>query len=254
MLQIEGLSKHFGGLAAVNQVDMSIQPGELLGLIGPNGAGKTTFFNVVTGFLHPTRGKIIFEGRNITAKSPHHIAATGIVRTFQADNVFMDFTVLDNVELACHLKPGVSFWETVLRTPGGRRKERLILQRAKEILELVGMQNMANLTAGSLAHGHKRILGIAIALASDPKLLMLDEPLTGMNAAEVDETMGLIKKLWQSGLAILMIEHNMRAAMSLCQRIVVLNFGRKIAEGSPDEIKVNPEVIKAYLGGGEHAA
>jgi branched-chain amino acid transport system ATP-binding protein len=254
MLQIEGLSKHYGGLAAVNQVDMSVQPGELLGLIGPNGAGKTTFFNLVTGFSRPTRGRVIFEGRNITAKSPHKIAARGIVRTFQADNIFMDFTVLDNVVVACHLKPGISFWETVLRTPGGRRKEQLILQRAKEILELVGIQNLANVTAGSLAHGYKRTLGIAIALASQPKLLMLDEPLSGMNAAEVDGTMALIKKLWQGGLAILLIEHNMRAAMSLCQRIVVLNFGRKIAEGPPDEIKVNPEVIKAYLGAGENAA
>ncbi len=253
MLEIEGLTKNFGGLSAVNSVDMSMSSGELLGLIGPNGAGKTTFFNLVTGFLHPTRGHIIFNGKNIASKNPHYIASLGIVRTFQADNIYPDFTVLQNIMLACHLKPHVSFWETVFKTAGGRRKEETILKRSNEILEFIGMKNMAGLPAGSLAHGHKRTLGIAIALAAEPKLLLLDEPLSGMNAAEVDETIKLIRNLWQKGLTILLIEHNMRAAMSLCQRIVVLNFGKKIAEGTPDEIKVNREVIQAYLGTGENA-
>jgi branched-chain amino acid transport system ATP-binding protein len=164
----------------------------------------------------------------------------------------MDFTVLDNMVLACHLKPGVRFWETFFRTPAGKRKDTLILQRSKKILELVGLQNMEGSLAGSLAHGHKRKLGIAIALACEPRLLLLDEPLSGMNAEEVDEAVALIRKLWQGGLSILLIEHNMRAAMSLCQRLIVLSFGRKIAEGTPDEIKANSDVIKAYLGTGDH--
>jgi branched-chain amino acid transport system ATP-binding protein len=250
MLQIEGLTKNFGGLAAVSQIDMSLQKGEIVGLIGPNGAGKTTFFNLVTGYIRPTKGRVTFEDRNITGKSPNEIAAMGIVRTFQGNNILMDFTVLENMVLACHLKPGVRFWETFFRTPAGKRKDNLILQKSKEILETMGLRDMAGLVAGSLAHGHKRKLGIAIALASEPKLLLLDEPLSGMNAEEVDEAVALIRKLWQGGLSILLIEHNMRAAMSLCQRLVVLSFGKKITEGTPDEVKANPEVIKAYLGTG----
>ena len=252
MLQIDGLTRDFGGLTAVNQVDMSLQKGEIVGLIGPNGAGKTTFFNLVTGYIRPTRGRITFEGNNITNKSPNEIAAKGIVRTFQGNNIFTDFTVLENMVLACHLKPGVKFWEAFFRTSAGKRKDNIILKRSKEILETVGLQEMAGLVASSLAHGHKRILGIAIALAAQPKLLLLDEPLSGMNAQEVDEAVNLIRKLWQSGLSILLIEHNMRAAMNLCQKLVVLSFGKKIAEGTPDEVKTNPEVIKAYLGTGDN--
>jgi branched-chain amino acid transport system ATP-binding protein len=253
MLEIKGLTKYFGGLAAVSSLDMSMNQGELMGLIGPNGAGKTTVFNLITGFLQPTAGQLVFEDKDITAENPHHIAAKGIVRTFQGDNIFPDFTVLQNIVLACHLKPGVGFFETVLHTGGSRRKEKDILHRSQAILKLVGLDTMADVTARSLAHGHKRILGIAIALAAEPKLLLLDEPLSGMNAREVSETMRLIHRLWQNRITILLIEHNMRAAMSLCQRIVVLNFGRKIAEGLPEEIKGNPEVIQAYLGAGEHA-
>jgi branched-chain amino acid transport system ATP-binding protein len=254
MLEIKGLTKYFGGLAAVSSLDMSMNQGDMMGLIGPNGAGKTTVFNLITGFLRPTTGQLAFEGKDITAKNPHHIAARGIVRTFQGDNIFPDFTVLQNIVLACHLKPGVGFFETVLHTGGSRRKEKEILNRSRTILELVGLDTVAGVTARNLAHGHKRILGIAIALAAEPKLLLLDEPLSGMNAGEVSETMRLIHRLWQSRITILLIEHNMRAAMSLCQRIVVLNFGRKIAEGLPEEIKGNPEVIQAYLGAGKHAA
>jgi branched-chain amino acid transport system ATP-binding protein len=253
VLKIEGLTKHFGGLAAVSGLDMSVDSGDILGLIGPNGAGKTTVFNLVTGFLRPTRGRVIFEGKDITAKKPHYVAGKGIVRTFQATNIFPDFTVLQNIVLSCHLKPKVGFLETVFHTRSSRRKEGDILQRSQTILKLVGMEAMVDIAAGTLAHGHKRMLGIAIALASEPKLLLLDEPLTGMNAEEVSETMGVINRLWQSGITILLIEHNMRAAMSLCQRIVVLNFGKKIAEGSPEEIKGNSDVIQAYLGAGEHA-
>jgi len=254
MLEIEGLTKYFGGLAAVSGLDMSVKSGEIVGLIGPNGAGKTTVFNLITGFLRPTKGRVIFESKNITAKKPHYIAEKGMVRTFQATNIFPDLTVLENIVLACHLESKIGFWETVLHTRSSRFKEGDILRRSKTILEMVGIEAMADITAGTIAHGHKKLLGIAIALAAEPKLLLLDEPLTGMNAEEVSKTMGVINRLWQSGITVLLIEHNMRAAMSLCQRIVVLNFGKKIAEGSPEEIRENKEVIQAYLGAGEYAA
>jgi branched-chain amino acid transport system ATP-binding protein len=250
VLKIEGLTKYFGGLAAVSDFDMSVNSGDFVGLIGPNGAGKTTVFNLLTGFLRPTKGRVTFEGKNITAKNTHSIAGMGIVRTFQITNIFPDFTVLKNIVLACHLKPKIGLWETVLHTRSSQRKEKDILQRSQKIMSMVGLEAMADITAGTLAHGHKSLLGIAIALAAEPKLLLLDEPFSGMNAEEVSETMRVINRVWQSGITILLIEHNMRAAMNLCQRIVVINFGKKIAEGSPEEIKGNNDVIQAYLGAG----
>ncbi len=254
MLQVDRVTKNFGGLAAVNTVDMAVQRGELVGLIGPNGAGKTTFFNLVTGYLKPSSGIVTFEGKDVTGKRPHTVAARGMIRSFQQDNVFADFTVLQNVRLACHLNSGINFWQTVFRTRSSRRNENRIEAKAEEILEVVGIRHLAELTAGSLPHGHKRMLGIAVALACEPKLLLLDEPLAGMNTAEVDETIALVRRLWEGGLTVLLIEHNMRAAMSLCQRFVVLSFGKKIAEGTPDEIRNDPDVIKAYLGTSGHAA
>jgi branched-chain amino acid transport system ATP-binding protein len=254
MLEIKELTKHFGGLTALHGLDLNINQGEILGLIGPNGAGKTTVFNLITGFLHPTNGKIMFIGEDVTAQKPHAIAKKGIVRTFQATSVFPDFTVLQNIMAAYQLKPMVGFWEAAFHIPSSRRKEEYILDRALKILRFVGLEGMKDMAARSLPHGHQRILGIAIALAAEPKLLLLDEPLSGMNAEEVNNTKILIHKIWQRGITILLIEHNMGATMSLCQRIAVLNFGNKIAEGSPDEIGRNRDVIQAYLGTAEHAA
>jgi branched-chain amino acid transport system ATP-binding protein len=253
MLKIEGLTKQFGGLIAVSSLDLTVNEGDIFGLIGPNGAGKTTVFNLITGFLHPTRGRVGFTGKDITGKKPHQVAATGLVRTFQANNICPDLTVLENVILSCHLRPGMSFLETVFATPSSKRKDKAILDRSRSILELVGLEAIAGANAGSLAHGHKRTLGIAVALAADPKLLMLDEPFGGMNAQEVNETMQLIKKLWERGITILLIEHNMRATMSLCQRIAVVSFGKKIAEGTPVEVQNNDDVIRAYFGSKKHA-
>jgi branched-chain amino acid transport system ATP-binding protein len=250
MLEVRGLTKFFGGLEAVSQIDMTVRAGEIMGLIGPNGAGKTTVFNLLSGVLRPTRGTLIFQGEDITGGKPHKVAKKGMIRTFQATNIYPDFTVLDNIILSCHLKPRVGSFETILHTRSSRRKDREILERSHAILHEVGLDGLAQVEARSLAHGHKRTLGIACALACDPKLLMLDEPLGGMNGQEVTETMKLITKLWEKGLTVLLIEHNMRATMSLCHRIVVINFGKKIAEGVPDEIKAHPDVIRAYLGAG----
>jgi branched-chain amino acid transport system ATP-binding protein len=254
MLEIKELTKHFGGLTALHGLDLNINQGEILGLIGPNGAGKTTVFNLITGFLRPTNGKIMFIGEDVTAQKPHAIAKKGIVRTFQAASVFPDFTVLQNIMAAYQLKPKVGFWEAAFHIPSSRRKEEYILGRALKIIRFVGLDGMKDMAARSLPHGHQRILGIAIALAAEPKLLLLDEPLSGMNAEEVNNAKELIHRIWKRGITILLIEHNMGATMSLCQRIAVLNFGNKIAEGSPDEIRQNRDVIQAYLGTVEYAA
>jgi branched-chain amino acid transport system ATP-binding protein len=253
MLEISGLTKYFGGLAAVNELDLAISPGELVGLIGPNGAGKTTVFNLITGFLRPTKGKVVFNGRDVTGQKPHFIAKTGIVRTFQTITIFSHFSVLENVIAACYLQAKLNFAEALLHTSGSREKEERVLDRALEIVHFVGLDTPKDLPARSLPHGYKKILGIAISMAADPELLLLDEPLSGMNAEEVNRATALIKRIWEKGTTIFLIEHNMRAAMNLCQRIIVLETGRKIAEGSPEEVRANKKVIQAYLGTGKHA-
>lgn len=254
MLELRGFTKYFGGLAALNRLDLKVGRGEIVGIIGPNGAGKTTLFDLITGFLRLTKGELIFEGADITGKKSHVIAERGIVRTFQATSLFPDFTVLKNVVAACHRAPRTGFWESLFHTPGYCRKEGAALDRALELIRFFGLDEVMELPAKSLPHGHKRILGMAIAMAAGPKLLLLDEPLCGMNGEEVDRAKALISRIRQRGVTILLIEHNMRAVMGLCQRIVVLNFGVKIAEGAPEDIRKNRDVIEAYLGAGVYAA
>ena len=225
----------------------------MVGLIGPNGAGKTTVFNLITGFLRPTMGKVLFKGKDVTSQKPHFIAKTGMVRTFQATTLFSHFSVLENIIAACYLKSKVNFWGAIFHTPNSLKKEEGVLSRALEIVRFVGLEAFKDQAARSLPHGYKRILGIAVSLAADPQLLLLDEPLSGMNAEEVDRTVALIRRIWEKGTTLLLIEHNMRAAMNLCQRIIVLEMGRKIAEDTPEEVRANKEVIQAYLGTGKHA-
>ncbi|MDP6683947.1 MAG: ABC transporter ATP-binding protein [Desulfobacterales bacterium] len=248
VLELTSVTKYFGGLAAVDDLDLEINKGEIVGLIGPNGAGKTTLFNLITGVLRVTEGNIRFEDKNITNKKPCLIAEHGIVRTFQETSVFPDFSVMLNIIAACHLNPRIGFLESIFRTSKYHEKEEHIVERAMEIMQFAGLWEVKDVPAKSLPHGYKKILGIAIALAARPKLLLLDEPLCGMNAAEVVRTNTLIRKAWESSITLLLIEHNMKATMSLCQRIVVLSFGMKIAEGPPQQIKKDRKVIQAYLG------
>lgn len=252
MLKTISLTKYFGGLCAVNDLDLEMKAGEIVGLIGPNGAGKTTVFNLITGFIRPTRGSIIFRDRDITGKKPHVVAAGGIVRTFQIAKSFHDMTVQQNLEAAAHLYAGVRLWEAVFRPPSYRKKEEKGRRHIMKILHFLGLEAEKDEMAGILPHGHQKRLGMAIALTARPKLLLLDEPLEGMNPGEVDEVLEAIGRIRDSGVTILLIEHNMRAVMKICDRIVVLNFGQEIARGSPVEIREDKKVIEAYLGGGEY--
>lgn len=254
MLETRKLTKDFKGLRAVNDLDLFVSAEEIVGIIGPNGAGKTTVFNLITGFLQPTRGEILFMGESIGGRKPHAIARLGITRTFQLDRIFHEFTVLENVAVASHLHAGIGFWEAAFNTPRYRKKDGDTDSYAAKILQLVGMDDKMGEIAGNLSHGHQKLLGIAIGMAANPKLLLLDEPLAGMNPTEVTRALEIISEIRKQGIAVLLIEHNMRAVMSICDRLVVLNFGEEIAKGSPDEVKNNRQVIQAYLGIGEHAA
>jgi len=248
LLEISGLTKYFGGLAAVSQLDVYVNEGEIVGLIGPNGAGKTTVFNLITGVFPPTKGKVTFDGTDITGKKPHVIAELGIGRTFQLNPLFADFTVLENVSASFHLRPRSSWLGTYFNTATYRRNEAYILEQSLEILKLVGLDKFKDELAKNLPHGYQKMLGMARALATRPKLLLLDEPIAGMNPDEIDFTLTNIRKTQQQGVTFLIVEHNMRI-MDLCDRVIVINFGKKITEGLPKEVRKNKEVIQAYFGG-----
>ena len=248
LLEAHNLTKHFGGLAAVNRVDITVAEGEIVGLIGPNGAGKTTCFNLLSGFLPPTAGTITFNGENVTGLKPHQIVARGLVRTFQLTTLFQDMTVLQNVLLGLHLASRRGLGQALWHRHAFPRDE---IVRSHEVLEFTGLASHVHQLAKNLPHGHQRTLGIAMALAARPRLLMLDEPVTGMNVEESQRTMGLVQTIRDRGTTILLVEHNMKAVMSTCERIVVLSFGQKLAEGTPAEVSTNRDVITAYLGTGK---
>jgi len=248
LLELRGVTKRFGGLVAVDNVDLDIEEGEIRGIIGPNGAGKTTLFNVITGNYSVTKGSIKYNGEDITGLSPHEIASRGLVRTFQQTALFNEFTLLKNVSVACHLHAKVMLFGAVAHTPTAQQTQRQAEERALEILEFMGLAGLKDELAVNLPHGHQRSLGVAIGLAAEPKLLLLDEPVTGMNPAEKQHMVGLIRKVRDRGITIMLVEHDMRTVMGICEKISVLDFGKKIAEGLPEEISNNQQVIEAYLG------
>jgi branched-chain amino acid transport system ATP-binding protein len=251
LLETRGLTRLFGGLAAVNNVDLTVDKGEIVGLIGPNGAGKTTCFNLLSGFLRPTRGSIVFDGENIAGLKPHQIAGRGLVRTFQLTTLFQEMTTLENVLLGLHLHSGTSAGGALLSRRSFPPDE---IARSREVLDFTGLAAHADQLTRNLPHGHQRVLGIAMALAAQPRLLLLDEPVTGMNLDESGRVMDLVKTIRSRGTTILLVEHNMRAVMGTCERVVVLNFGQKLAEGTPAQVSTSPAVIQAYLGtGATHA-
>jgi len=248
ILRVEGLTKRFGGLVAVDNVSFEVPTGEVFALIGPNGAGKTTLFNCITGIYKPTLGQVTFRDRDLTGSPPHRTAKAGIARTFQNIRLFEYMSALDNVKLGHHCRMRSKLWDSLLKTPFERKEELQVEEHSMELLKLVGLDRLADRYARNLAYGQQRRLEIARALATDPRLLLLDEPAAGFTPQEKVELMDLVQTILKRGITVFLIEHDMKVVMQASQRIVVLDHGEKIAEGPPLEVRNNQRVIEAYLG------